>query len=155
MAEAYGVIPKNVPVPEPLQLFSVSPGARKGPRRSDPLLRQPGAGLRILCPVADWWWPISTGYDYCVGLNSVILEKAGGLSREELLDIRKNPENVPLEEPQKSLFLFALRVVKEPESITEADVEALREAGIQRLHHLRRVLPRLHVAGTQCALQGV
>ncbi len=128
VAEAYGVIPKNVPVPEPLQLFSVSPELA---RVHGNLIRYFGtleldfgffALLRLV--VADLY-----GYDYCVGLNSVILEKAGGLSREELRDIRENPENVPLEEPQKSLFLFALRVVKDPESITEADVDALRELG--------------------------
>ncbi len=129
VAEAYGVMPPHLPVPEPLQMFSISPE----------LARLQSQGIRYFIghEKLDFGFfamlrLVAAGefdYPYCIQLNTTILEKAGGLSPEEVLAIRENPERAPLEEPQKSLFLFVVKLIKDPESIAEADIAPLRELG--------------------------
>jgi alkylhydroperoxidase family enzyme len=54
---------------------------------------------------------------------------AGGFSDADLEALKANPENAPLEDFQKALLLFVLKVVKTPEEVQETDVEKLREMG--------------------------
>ena len=68
-------------------------------------------------------------YKFCVSLNTGLLKMAGGMTDEELKALRDNPENAPLEEFQRALLLFVLKVVKTPEEVTENDVDALRQLG--------------------------
>jgi alkylhydroperoxidase family enzyme len=68
-------------------------------------------------------------YQFCINLNAGILKMAGGFSEEDLEALRANPENAPLEDFQKAMLLFVLKVVKTPEAVQESDVEALREMG--------------------------
>lgn len=53
-------------------------------------------------------------YPYCINLNAGILNQAGGLSDSDLEALKENPENAPLEEFQKALLLFVLKVVRTP-----------------------------------------
>jgi alkylhydroperoxidase family enzyme len=129
VAEAYAVMPPGIPVPEPLQLFSISPEMAR--------IQSQGIRYFIGHEKLDFGFfamlrLVAAGefdYPYCIQLNSTILEKAGGLSEEEVRAIRENPEQAPLEEPQKSLFLFVIKLIRDPESISEADIAPLRELG--------------------------
>lgn len=66
--------------------------------------------------------------EYCVGMNAGILFQYG-VFPDMLKDILENPENVPLEENEKAMLFFVLKVVKDSNSITKEDVEKLHVLG--------------------------
>jgi alkylhydroperoxidase family enzyme len=68
-------------------------------------------------------------YPFCINLNAFILKQAGGLSDADLEALRANPDNAPLEESQKALLLFVLKVVRTPEDVQKADIDRLHEMG--------------------------
>jgi hypothetical protein len=129
VADAYAVFPKEFPVPDPLVLMSVSPELteiQSGIIRHYMTHEKLDVGLlamiRLLVASEE-------DYQFCVNMNMGLLKMAGGMTDEELKALRKNPETAPLEEFQKALLLFVLKVVKTPEDITENDVESLRQLG--------------------------
>jgi alkylhydroperoxidase family enzyme len=65
---------------------------------------------------------------YCIGMNSGLLLQYGVLP-EQLADIRKNPSLAPLDEKELPLLLFVLKVVKDSNSITQSDVDELKNLG--------------------------
>jgi len=65
----------------------------------------------------------------CINLNSGVLKMAGGFSDADLEALKAHPENAPLEETQKALLLFVLKVIRTPEQVEAGEVEKLRERG--------------------------
>ena len=65
---------------------------------------------------------------YCVGMNSGILLQYGVLP-EMIAEIKQDPSKAPLEEKELAMLLFVLKVVKNSNSIAQADVDALRNLG--------------------------
>jgi len=65
---------------------------------------------------------------YCVGINSGILLQYGVLP-EAIGEIKKDPSKAPLDEKEMAMLLFVLKVVKDSNSTTQADVDALRKLG--------------------------
>ena len=57
------------------------------------------------------------------------MQRAGGFSGDELAALREDPRQAPLEEAQKALLLFVLKVVKTPEDVDEADMAGLHKLG--------------------------
>ena len=129
VAEAYSNFPKEVPIPAPLLLMSASPDIAEaqgnfiryymGHEKLDAGLL---AMIRYL--VAS-----ELDYEFCINFNQGMLKMAGGFSEDELKALKEKPEEAPLEDFQKALLLFVLKVVKTPEEVTKADVEKLRELG--------------------------
>ena len=129
VAEAYSVMPPNVPVPEPLVLMSASPELafqQSGIIRH--YLNHERLDMGLLAMIR---YLAANAYDYqfCINLNAGILKQAGEMSEEDLEALRNHPEQAPLEESQKALLLFVLKVVKTPDEVKKADIEALREMG--------------------------
>ncbi len=129
VAEAYGVIPPGMPLPEPLLMMSASPdlihiwtqNVIKYFRNHERLDMGLMASIRYLLSCEN-------EYEACVNFNAGILQ-AAGISPTELADMKANPALAPLEESQKELLLFVLKAVKNPEKVTKADVEKLHELG--------------------------
>lgn len=65
---------------------------------------------------------------YCVGMNSGILLQYGVLP-DMLAEIKQNPANAPLDDKEKALLLFVLKVVKDSNSIDKKDMDALLALG--------------------------
>jgi len=65
---------------------------------------------------------------YCIGMNSGLLLQYGVLPNM-LDEIRQNPAKAPLEEKDLALLLFVLKVVKDSNSIQQADVDKLKDLG--------------------------
>lgn len=61
---------------------------------------------------------------YCIGMNSGILLQYGILPAL-LAEIKEDPTLAPLEEKELALLLFVLKVVKDSNSIQQADVDEL------------------------------
>jgi hypothetical protein len=129
VADAYAVFPKEIPVPDPLLLMSVSPELteiQSGIIRHYMTHEKLDMGLLAMI---RYLVASDQDYKFCVNMNTGLLKMAGGMTDEELKALRENPENAPLEEFQKALLLFVLKVVKTPEDVTENDVESLRQLG--------------------------
>jgi hypothetical protein len=129
VAEAYAVIPPGVPLPEPLLMMSASPdlihlwtqNIIRYFRNHDRLDMGLAAAIRYLVSC-------DSKFDACINFNAGILQ-AGGVTPAELAAMKADPEQAPLEESQKELLLFVLKVVKTPEKVTAADVAKLHELG--------------------------
>jgi alkylhydroperoxidase family enzyme len=65
---------------------------------------------------------------YCIGMNAGILLQYGVLP-EDLESIRENPSLAPLEHKELQLLLFVLKVIRDSNSVVQADVDALKESG--------------------------
>ncbi len=129
VAEAYSVFPKQVPVAEPLILMSASPDlalAQSGIIRHFVTHDQLDLGLLAMI---RYLAAHELDYTFCARFNADLLKRAGGLSDEELDSLRTHPENAPLEEPQKALLLFVLKVIRSPQEVTAEDVDQLRKLG--------------------------
>ena len=129
VAEAYSVFPPGFPVPDPLILMSASPDLayqQSGIIRHYMTHEKLDIGLLAMIRylVANEY-----NYPFCINLNAGILKQAGGFSESELETLRANPENAPLEDSQKALLLFVLKVVKTPEEVQKADIDRLHEMG--------------------------
>ena len=66
--------------------------------------------------------------EYCINMNKGMLIQAG-VSAEDIVAAKKNPENIPLEEKEKELVKFVLKVVQNAHSVQAKDVEKLRTLG--------------------------
>ena len=129
VAEAYGAFPPQVPVPAPLQLMSASPElavAQSQIIRHYVTHEKLDAGLLGLIRYLS---AHEFGYQFCINFNSGLLQQAGGFSAEELAAIQQNPEQAPLEESQKALLLFVLKVLKTPDAVDQGDITPLRDLG--------------------------
>ncbi|MEW6658348.1 MAG: hypothetical protein AB1424_06785 [Thermodesulfobacteriota bacterium] len=129
VAEAYGVFPPGLPVPEPLVMMSASPDlALLQSQIIRYFLGQEKLDLGLLATIR---YLVACEYDYpfCVNFNAHLLQMAGGMSPGELENLRANPESAPLEEFQKELVLFVLKALKTPEKVTQAEVEKLHQLG--------------------------
>jgi alkylhydroperoxidase family enzyme len=129
VAEAYAVIPPGMPLPEPLLMMSASPDLVhlwtqnfiRYFRNHDRLDMGLMAAIRYLVSCDN-------EFDACINFNAGILQ-AGGVTPTELAAMKADPEQAPLEESQKELLLFVLKVIKTPEKVTAADVAKLHESG--------------------------
>jgi alkylhydroperoxidase family enzyme len=65
---------------------------------------------------------------YCVNANSGILLQYGVLP-EVISEVKMDPSKAPLEKNEVALLLFVLKLVKDANSITQDDVDSLRNLG--------------------------
>ncbi len=68
------------------------------------------------------------GGNYCVKFNSMFL-KAAGISDEQLQMICEDPNCAVLEEKEKNLLLFVLKVMYTPDEVRKEDVDNLHTLG--------------------------
>lgn len=115
-------------IPDPLRLMGVSPALLSGylehigyymehPRLSPNFL----AMLRYL--VSD-----GSGCAYCISLNEQMLLQ-GGLALEAIRSARRDPATAPLPEGERALLALALKVVRQPDAVAAADLDAVRVHG--------------------------
>jgi hypothetical protein len=129
VAEAYGVLPPGMPVPDPLVMMSASPDlALLQSNIMRYFIGQEKLDMGLLATIR---YLVAAEYNYpwCLNFNAHLLQMAGGMSPAELEKMRANPESAPLEEFQKELVLFVLKALKTPEKVTQAEVEKLRQLG--------------------------
>jgi uncharacterized peroxidase-related enzyme len=118
-------------VPNAFQLYSASPELLehqwqqtgyfvRHPRLSFPLL----ALTRMLVSQDNQC-------DYCIDFNATLLIERAGYSIDQLNEIKKNPEAAPLDEKEKAMLLFVLKVTRAASSVAATDIEHLHHLGWQ------------------------
>ena len=129
VAEAYSVIPPGVPVPDPLVLMSASPELT---RLQVEIIRHYMGHEKLdigLLAMIRYLVALEFDYTFCIDFNGGLLKMAGGMSDADLENLKADPKNAPLEESQKEMLLFVLKVVKSPEDVSTDDIEKLRQYG--------------------------
>ena len=129
VAEAYGIFPPGLPVPEPMLMMSASPDlAVLQSNIIRYFISQDKLDLGLLATIR---YLVACEYDYpyCINFNAHLLQMAGGMTPAELESLRTNLEMALLEDFQKELVLFVLKAVKTPEQVTKEDVEKLHKLG--------------------------
>ncbi len=126
---AYDTFPPVLGVPLPAQLFSASPFLLKAQIAS--MLNLMG-NERMEFPVLTairFMAASAFGYDYCIRLNGDMLRRGGmdeaqidALARGDLADL-------PFEDSELMVLRLVRKVIDDPASITDADVQACRDAG--------------------------
>ncbi len=128
-AQAYSVFPPEVPVPDPLVLMSASPELT---HLQSGIIRHYMGHEKLdmgLLSMIRYLVAHEVGYTFCIDFNGGFLKMAGEMSDADLENLKAHPENAPLEEFQKELLLFVLKVVKSPEDVNKDDIEKLHELG--------------------------
>lgn len=129
IAEAYSNFQKSVgDVPKPIQLMSASPGMFEEHVRTIHYFNNHSTLSFPLLTTIRFLVAPECGFGFCVGFNRELLKRMG-MEESEIEATRSNPENAPLEENEKAMLVFVLKAVKSPESVTQEDVDALRDLG--------------------------
>lgn len=127
--EAYEMFIKNMGmIPRPLEMLSVSPALfdlqlqriryfSKHPKLSFPLL----AHIRYL--VAH-----NLNYSFCMDFNKLMLKKQG-VGDADIRKMEADPSQSLLEENESAMLAFVVNAVKNPESVTAADIKKLKDLG--------------------------
>lgn len=130
VAHIYGQIHEVIGrVPNGMQLFSSSPELLEQqwqnmgyyiqhPTLSFPLL----AMVRMLVSQDNQC-------EYCVGMNENMLINMAGLSVDQVMATKQNPQNAPLEEKDKAMLLFVLKATQNPKTVQSADLDQLKALG--------------------------
>lgn len=116
-------------VPKPLELSSASPALFEHFARGlKYFMTHTTLGLPLLAHIR-LLVAIESEYPYCIDLNSMLLQMLGGLSEEQLAEVRQDPARTTLPEKEKALLLFVLKSVKTPEAVDKSDIDGLHELG--------------------------
>lgn len=67
--------------------------------------------------------------EYCIGLNAGMLINMHGADPDTVKRMAADPTLAPLDEKEKALLLFALRMTRDSNSSSPEDIEALKNAG--------------------------
>jgi len=129
VAKAYAAIPSQSPVPEPLLLLSASP--QLAYLQSDVIryfINHDTLDAGLLAMIR-YLVACDQDYGFCMRFNAGILQKAGGMTEAQLQQLRREPQNAPLDPADKALLLFVLKVVRTPRAVVQEDVDRLRALG--------------------------
>lgn len=127
-AEVYGLFPKEIPVPEPLQMVSASPGLLGVQKHimkyymghetlSSPLM----ACLRLFAAQ-------EACFGFCRTFNDSLLQQMG-MTGEEIAAMLEDPRQAPLEENEVQMLDFVVKCFEDSGHATEERLESLRGLG--------------------------
>lgn len=119
----------GVPVPVPLQMFSVSPDLLAVQEHyinwvmNHPVL-SPSLRTHIRLMAAH-----EESYTYCIRFNEQILKTAMGLSDDQVAVVGKDPGKAALKPEEIALLLFVQKVLRDPAQTHQKDMDHLKSLG--------------------------
>ncbi|MEF2145231.1 MAG: hypothetical protein V3573_07295 [Desulfovibrionaceae bacterium] len=130
--DVYDAFPPQVGIPEPMQMFSISPGLQHAQME---VLKYYMGHSRLEFPLlaaARYMAASRFGYDYCVDFNAGLLQAAGMLPAQiEMLqsELDGNLDDFPFDERELDMLRLVRKVIDRPEEVGDADVAKVRSAG--------------------------
>ncbi|MGE4296425.1 MAG: carboxymuconolactone decarboxylase family protein [Desulfovibrionaceae bacterium] len=126
--ELYDIFPPQIGVPLPMQLLSASPDMLA--QRMDVIkyyMNHPELDFPILAAIR---LIASTElcFDFCVNLNAGMLQRVG-MTGEQVASLLGDMADVPFDAKEVALLKLIQKVVRDPKTVSDADVAACREAG--------------------------
>ena len=132
-------------VPNGLRLWSISPRALKAQWSGiKSILSRPKEEQKLFT-ILRYLASDENGCTYCIGLNGGMLINFYGVSQDELTAMQKDPATAPLDEKNKALLLFALKAIKDADSVSANDIELLSKLGISEEEMFNIVLAASHM----------
>ena len=132
-------------VPNGLKLWSVSPRALRAQWAGmKSILSRPKAEQKLYA-IIRYLASEENGCTYCIGLNGGMLINYYGVTQDELIAMQKDPASAPLDEKNKALLLFAMKAIKDADSISANDIDTLTRLGISEEEMFNIVLAASHM----------
>jgi len=132
-------------VPNGLKLWSVSPRALRAQWAGmKSILSRPKAEQKLYA-IIRYLASEENGCTYCIGLNGGMLINYYGVTQDELIAMQKDPASAPLEEKNKALLLFAMKAIKDADSVSANDIDTLTRLGISEEEMFNIVLAASHM----------
>ncbi len=85
------------------------------------------------------------GCTYCIGLNGGMLMNFYGVTQDELIAMQKAPSSAPLDKKNKALLVFAMKAIKDADSVNAEDIALLTKLGVSEEEMLNIVLSASHM----------
>jgi len=120
-------------VPNGIQLWSANPKALRGQWEHIKESLNQSQEKQKLHTVIRYLVSEESQCTYCVGFNGGMLLNLYGVTQEELTTMSKDPSTAPLEHKNKALLVFAIKSIKDAESITKEEIEALKSFGLSEV----------------------
>ncbi|SHL29983.1 hypothetical protein SAMN02745216_04976 [Desulfatibacillum alkenivorans DSM 16219] len=128
--EAYSIFENmGAPVALPMQMMSISPF----------FVEAQGNGLKYYISHPSLKFPLlahirmlvayNEGYEYCIALNEGMLKMLGGLSQEDVDAVKADPSKAKLDDKDKAMLLYVLKVTQDPAMSSAEDIAALKDMG--------------------------
>lgn len=127
--EGYEMFMKNVgAIPQPMQLMSISPSLFELQlKRIRYFGQHPKLSFALLAHIR-YLAAQTLDYGYCMDLNRHFLKKLGN-DDDTLRAMEKDSSKSLLEEHDSAMLDFVIRAMKNPTSITAADIARLKDLG--------------------------
>jgi len=132
-------------VPNGLKLWSVSPRALRAQWAGmKSILSRPKEEQKLYA-IIRYLASEENGCTYCIGLNGGMLINYYDVTQDELIAMQKDPASAPLEEKNKALLLFAMKAIKDADSVSANDIDTLTRLGISEEEMFNIVLAASHM----------
>ncbi|MGE4421135.1 MAG: carboxymuconolactone decarboxylase family protein [Pseudodesulfovibrio sp.] len=125
--KVYSAFPPHIPVPDPIQLYSASPRYLTRQMAIAGDYMQDDAYSPELLAALRYIGASTACFGFCTTFNKGLLSSMG-LSEAEIDALDTDPAKA-FEPREAALLAFAAKSVKTPDSVTRADVDAVRAAG--------------------------
>ena len=132
-------------VPNGLKLWSVSPRALRAQWAGmKSILSRPKEEQKLYA-IIRYLASEENGCTYCIGLNGGMLINYYGVTQDELIAMQKDPASAPLDDKNKALLLFAMKAIKDADSVSANDIDTLTRLGISEEEMFNIVLAASHM----------
>ena len=136
---AFGMVPNG------LKLWSVSPRALQAQWVGmKSILSRPKAEQKLYA-IMRYLASEENRCTYCIGLNGGMLINYYGVTQDELIAMQKDPASAPLEEKNKALLIFAMKAIKDADSVSANDIDTLTRLGISEEEMFNIALAASHM----------
>ena len=115
-------------VPEPLVMFSASPGLLAIQEQMVKYYQTESALSPILSALIRYLTAVTLDLKCCVEFNSEVLKKLG-MNEEEIIALADNPGRAPIQEKEGWLLAFVVIATRTPERVTQSHIDNLHNHG--------------------------
>jgi len=132
-------------IPNGLKLWSISPRALKAQWAGIKSIMSRPQDEQKLYAMIRYLASDENGCTYCIGLNGSMLINYYGVTQDELIAMQKAPSNAPLDKKNKALLIFAMKAIKNSDSVSANDIELLSKLGISEEEMFNIALAASHM----------
>jgi alkylhydroperoxidase family enzyme len=116
-------------VPRPTQMLATSPPILKSWWATQGHFIESGRFSRELLTYIRLLVSVNCEFPFCIEFNTVALKMLLGLSDEDVAEAIREPSRARLPANERAVLLFVLHAVREPEEISQKEIQELRDHG--------------------------
>jgi len=117
-------------VPNGIRQWSASPKSLKMQWDKIKTVMSKDKGEQKLYAIIRYLASGENNCEYCIGFNGSMLINNYGINHAELMAMQSDPSTASLDEKNKALLLFAMKAIKNADSIDSDDISALKQLDI-------------------------